>query len=80
MFVSRFALAAASALMMISGCAPVPWQPPAGHPADPGQEAGVVQPVSALEHYRAPDKPAVKPQPPSTDPMPPDHGHEKGEP
>jgi hypothetical protein len=74
MFVSRFALAAAGALM-ISGCAPAPWQRPANHPADPAQDAGVVQPISALERYRASGKAAEKPQPPPAKPAPHEHGH-----
>jgi hypothetical protein len=52
MFQGRFALAAASALIL-SGCAAAPWQRPADHPADPGAAAGVVQPVTALERYRS---------------------------
>lgn len=79
MFVSRFALAAASALM-ISGCAPAPWHPSANHPADLAQEAGVVQPISALERYRASDKPAAKPQPPSSEPAAHEHGHGEAKP
>jgi hypothetical protein len=61
---------------MISGCAPAPWQRPANHPADPAQDAGVVQPISALERYRASDKAAEKPQPP---PERKPHEHEQGE-
>jgi hypothetical protein len=55
----KLALAAAGALITL-GCAPAPWQRPAGHPADPGQAPGVVQPTSALEQYRA-GKPLSKP-------------------
>jgi hypothetical protein len=52
MFQGKFALAAASALI-IAGCAAGPWQQPADHPADPGAAIGVSQPVTALERYRS---------------------------
>lgn len=51
MFQSKFALAAASAVIL-SGCAATPWQRPADHPADPAQPAGFVQSVTALDRYR----------------------------
>lgn len=51
MFQGRFALAAASALIL-SGCAAAPWQRPADHPADPGAAAGAAPSVTALERYR----------------------------
>jgi hypothetical protein len=52
MFQQTFALAAASVLIL-SGCAVGPWQRAADHPADPAGQAGVVQPVTSLERYRA---------------------------
>lgn len=71
MFQGRFALAAASALIL-SGCAAGPWQRPADHPADPGATAGAAPSVTALERYRATAVPAGKA--PTEDARPRDRG------
>lgn len=73
MFQQKFALAAASVLIL-SGCAVGSWQRAADHPADPAGQAGMVQPVTSLERYRAAAQPS-KASKPEASPSEDGHSH-----